>query len=304
MVNPPDGDLMPPLRVLWTRGKGCVELADALSGGHPIRATGDVKAACVQHRIDMLVARKMPHAPLVSTATPIDFDPASVGSVVALVSGGPHSRTAAEVAARIGIALDVPAELVSGFRVVEERPAAEEVLETIGLDVPWLHGRLVEARSARQLIDSLPSDVLLVLGAPGGSWIQRMFFGPGARLAAGAPAGAVVVRSMSTRVFHVMEEPEYVSPLLGAADALRVGSSQMLAVVDHRILVGVVRRGDLVMAGDGVSVGSVMGDPVSVKATDGLLEVGDVSAKLGTGTVPVTDDHGHLIGRVEVGRLR
>ncbi len=304
MMRSADDDLIRPLRVLWTRGKGCSELAEALAGGDSIRATGDVEGACLDNRAGMLVARRIPNAPLVSVASPLEFEPQSIGSVVALVSGGPHSALATEVAARLGMALDVSAELVSGYRAPPEREQAGQVLESLQATVAEMHGRVVEARTAKDLIESLASDSLLVLGAPGGSWIQRMFFGPGARMTSVAKAGAVVVKAVPTKVFQVMESPEYVSPMLGAGDALGVGDDPVLPVVEDRRLIGLVNRSDLSMAGSGVSVGAVMNEIVAVGATAGLHEVGDAAAKLGTDVVPVINDSGELIGKVSPAALR
>lgn len=303
-MHQPNREITSPLRVLWTRGHGCAELADALSGGTAVRATGAIEQVATEHRADLLVARKMPTTPVVSTAMPIDFQPEEVGSVVALIGGGPHSVLVARLAARLGLALQVSVELVSGYRLEEERAEAEEHIEEAHQAVGELPGRVVEARSARDLVDAMPPDSLMMLGAPGGSWMQRMFLGPGARMTSNAPAGAVVVHSVPRKAFHVMVEPEYVSPLLGAEDALWVGTEPVLAVVDARRLIGLVRRGDLVMAGSGVSVGAVMRDPVSVEATAGFHEIGDAAAKLGATSIPVVDDDGQLIGMVRPDALR
>ena len=215
--EPWDAGASPP-RTIWTRGNGCAELAHAIAGEAAIRATGDLMKACVVARAELLVTKRVPPGGSVSSATPVDFAPDGAASVVALVSGGPHSGLAARVANWLGESLGVAADLVSGFRVPEERDSAQEVLERIGPEVPSMETRVVEAWTAKQLLDEMDDDALLVFGAAGGSWIQRMFLGPGARLAATAPVGAVVVREQPPRVFQVMEEPVYVSP---AAQRLR-----------------------------------------------------------------------------------
>ena len=50
--------------------------------------------------------------------------------------------------------------------------------------------------------------VLVVIGAPGGSWFQRQLFGAGARLQAAAPGGVLVVRQDVPRVYQAMTAPQ------------------------------------------------------------------------------------------------
>ena len=47
--------------VVWTRGKGCAELADLLGGGESSRVSGDPAEACINYRADLLVARRLSH---------------------------------------------------------------------------------------------------------------------------------------------------------------------------------------------------------------------------------------------------
>ena len=284
-------------RTLWTRGKGCAELAKAIGTDTAVRATGDLVKACVESRAELLVTKRIPSSALIASATPIDFAPEDASSVVALVSGGPHSLLAAKVAGWLGPALRIPAELVSGYRIPDERHAASEILERIGPDVPAVSTRIVEAWSAKQLLDEMSPDALLVFGAAGGSWIQRMFLGAGARLASTAPVGAVVVRDQAPPVFQMMQEPDYVSPLLNAADALLVSGYLAIPVVAFGRLVGVVRRPVLEAAGPGTTVEAVMEDARWVAPTDSIAEVVEIQRETGIDPVPVCEE-GFLVGVV------
>lgn len=97
------------LTVVWTRGKGCAELADLLAFNETNRIVGDVDDACISQRADLLVSKRLPgDFDLVSVAVPVDFQPKKVTSVVATVAGGPHSLLAAETAAQLGRSLGVP----------------------------------------------------------------------------------------------------------------------------------------------------------------------------------------------------
>lgn len=295
----PDVSPLPP-RTIWTRGEGCAELAKALAGDGAVRAVGDLLKACVEARAELLVTKRVPQSAPVASATPVDFAPEGAASVVALVSGGPHSVLAARVANWLGQSLHVPAELVSGFRVPDEQHNAQEVLERIGPQVPSLSTRVVEAWTARQLLGEMDDDALLVFGAAGGSWIQRMFLGPGARLASSAPVGAIVVRDEAARVFQMMREPVYVSPLLGAADAILVSDLSTVPVVTFGRLVGVVQREVLEASGPTVAVEALMQAPLSVAPGDEALAVAEISRATGMDPIPVCNPDDLLVGVVSV----
>ncbi len=282
--------------VVWTRGKGCVELAALLADGEPNRITGDLAEQTIEHRADLLVCKKMPSDfDLVSVAVPVDFQPEKVTKVVATVAGGPHSTLAAQVAARLGEALGVPAEMVSA-RVPEDEPvSAEEILDRIRIAVPDISGRVVEVEGIAELVDGLEEGALLVLGAPGGSWLQRAMFGPGARLRRTAHAGAVVVRGAPDRVFHHMGEPVYVAPLREAADTLRFHNENTLAVAEEGRLVGLVRRSRLLAAGNN-PVSSVMEEALSVKVDETIAEAWQLEPEFRGDPIPVTDHEENLVG--------
>ena len=296
--NDRSGRVHTPPRTIWTRGKDCAALAKAIAGEAAIRATGDLVDACVEARAELLVTKRVPTSGPVASASPVDFAPAGANRVVALVSGGPHSLLAGRVAQWLGTSLGLRTELVSGYRVPDEQDSAVTVIERIMSELPDLEARTVEAWTGKQLLDEIEDDVLLVFGSAGGSWIQRMFLGPGARLASGAPGGAVVVRDEPPAVFQMMEPPVYVSPLLNASDALLVSTHSAIPVVAFGRLVGVVRRAVLEAAPAEATVESVMEEPRSVAPTDPLADVAEIHRTTGMDPVPVCHPESLLVGVV------
>lgn len=285
------------LKVVWTRGKGCLELAEILGGDGTNRIQGDVADTCIEERADVLVAKKLPSSfDLVNVAVPVDFDPDNVKSVVATVAGGPHSVLAAETAARLAERLDVPAEMLSAAGSEDEIESAEEILGQIGAHIPGVSRRVVVVEDGvSELVDGLDDGALLVLGAPGGSWLSRSRTGPGARLRRTAQAGAVVVRSAPDRVFRFMGEPVYVAPLRHSDDTLRLHKENTLAVADEGRLVGLVRREGLIKAGAD-PVASVMEEALSVRVDETLVEARVLEPTFGRDPIPVTDHDEHLVG--------
>ncbi len=284
------------MAVVWTRGKGCAELADLLTGGASSRITGDLAEECIHHRADLLVSRKLPGSfDLVSVAVPVGFNPENVTGVVATVAGGPHSVLAAETASRLGRSLGVEAEMVSAIAPDDDTAAAEATLERISATVPGLNGRVIGVDGISSLAQDLDDGSLLVLGAPGGSWLQRSLLGPGARLRSRAQAGAVMVRSAPDRVFRWMGEPVFVGPLRQADDTLRIHQENVLAVADDGVLVGLVRRDRLVAAGD-AAVATLMEDALSAKVDETIAEARTLRPTFGDDPIPVTDHDEHLVG--------
>jgi CBS domain-containing protein len=282
---------------VWTRGKGCLELAETLAGESVNRISGDLGEGCIEHRADILVSKKLPGSfDLVNVAVPVDYHPESVTSVVATVAGGPHSGLVAETAATLGRSLGVAAEMVSVARGEDEMGLAPELLSQMGARFPDLRSRLVVVEDGISgLMESLDDGALLVIGAPGGSWLQRARFGPGARLRRTAQAGSVIVRSAPDRVFRFMGDPVYVAPLHLADDTLRIHEESTLAVADQGMLVGLVRRASLMRAGR-APVGSVMEEPLSVRQQGTLSEAWELEPTFGADPIPVTDDEEHLVG--------
>lgn len=284
--------------VIWTRGKGCAELATTLSSD-ALRVEGDLDDVCRSERADLLVSRKLTSFDLVSVAVPFEVDLTSIKSIVGAVAGGPHSELVAVVARQLGTNLGLSNELLCAYGPDYSQETAQARVETLSSVADGMPYRLVATQEPVDLINELDEGALLVAGAAGGSWLQRQFLGPGRRLRSRAPAGTVVVRDAPQRAFHLLREPElYVSPMLGSGEALRMLGHPVLPVADGGRLVGIVRRSALLLVGDGVQVGSVMEDPVAVTVDTTLEQVGEVAEALGGAPVPVVDDAGLLVGVV------
>jgi len=205
--------------VVWTRGSGCTELASLLSLGEPVQVDDDLRSACIAERARLLVARKLSSFDLVSTAVPIDLKPELVGGVVAAVGPGPHSALAALVADRLADAIGVGGSLVSVSATPEQDESVETTLAEINALVPDLPSKVVRASGARDLVGTLPPDTLLVVGAPGGSWLQRQFFGPGRKLIVGSPGGAVAPAATDPAPARPVRPPRGPQPGAAAAAA-------------------------------------------------------------------------------------
>lgn len=284
-------------RVVWTRGKGCQELAEMLSDGSATRVQGSPTSACIEEKAQLLVARRLPSAfDLVDVAVPIDLEVEKVTSVVAAVAGGPHSVLAAQVAHQLSKALGVPASMVSAYSPEDDADSAIGVVEDIYPQVPDLEYRTLPATDMNELVTNLDPGALLIFGAPGGSFFQRRLFGPGARLRSSAPAGAVIVHSAPQRVFQVMGEPVFVSPLLQVGDTLKLHGESTLAVADAGRLVGLVRRDNLISRVPDAPVASVMEDPVSISQLEPVVAADPLRPLFGPDPIPVTDDAENLVG--------
>lgn len=284
--------------VLWTRGQGCGELAEAISGGRAIRVVGGIAEECIKHRARFLVTRKLSGFDLTSVAVPVDIDLSRTSAVVAAVAGGPHSHLAARTAHLLGGALGVDSFMACAYRDEQSKQAAVSTIEGLFRLVPGLEYRLVETPDADGLLSMLPEDTLLVIGAPGGTWLQRTFFGPGAKLRGSTKAGTVVIRSAPPRVFQHMADPVFVGPMRQAADILRIHAESVLAVVDQARLVGIVRRTALAGAPEGAAVGELMTEPVAVHLTDDMAELEGMQRFFEGSPIPVINDQGILVGSV------
>lgn len=284
------------MKVVWTRGKGCLELAEAIGGSDPSRLQGDLVEGCIDERADFLVSKRLPAGfDLVNVAVPVDFDAEKVTKVVATVAGGPHSLLAAETAVSIAESLGVEAEMLSAAVDEQQIETVTEMLEQVATDLPTIGWRVVVVEGIGELVDDVDDGALLVLGAPGGSWLNRSRTGPGARLRRTAQAGAVIVRSAPDRVFRFMGDPVYVAPLRHADDTLRIHKENTLAVADEGRLVGLVRREGLMKAG-AAPVATVMEDAMSVRVDGTILEARELESLFGRDPIPVTDHDEHLVG--------
>jgi CBS domain-containing protein len=284
--------------VVWTRGDGCADLASLLADGDARLADSDLRDACIRARADLLVARKLTSFDLVSTAVPVDFDVDAVAGVVAAVGGGPNSVLAALVAHRLATIMDVAGSMVSASNGGDRDGLAERTLAGLALAVPGMPARIARVESARALVGELPPGTLLVVGAPGGSWLQRQFFGPGKQLVVGAPGGAVVVRSAPARCFQRMSDPEPIGVGMLVGDVLRLMTGSVAPVVDDGRLVGIVRRSSLTGLPSTAPVGEAVDDPVFVNDDDPVEAIAEVMEYLEHGPVPVVDGDGRLVGVV------
>ncbi len=288
---------MRPSPVLHTRGAGCAELAELLSLVPPVRVKGNIHDACVEARTDLIVAKRLSSGfDIASQVVPDGFDPAVTEHVVAAVSGGPHSPLAARIARRLGEAMGAKSLMVCAYRDDETHAEALALIEHLYSEVPGLEYRTIEAEDAAGLVAQLPEQSALVVGAPGGSWLQRTFFGKGAQLIQNAPAGALVARSAPERVYQAMGDPVFVGSLREVGDILRIHEERILAVADRAVLVGVVDRETLEGSDPGRMVHEVMSEPVSVPLDASLSEAQSLAERFGSEAIPVTNEDGYLVG--------
>lgn len=289
-----------PWSVVWVRGQGCPELAGLLADRGARRAGPNLRASCLEARADLLVARRLTSFDLVPVAVPRGFYPGSVGAVAAAVAGGPHSLLAARIADRLGHALGVPTILVAASPDPASDEEAEAALERAAALVPVEERRLVRAANPGTAARALPDRSLLILGAPGGTWWQRQFSGPGHQLQAAAPAGAIVVRTAPRRCFQEMGEPAAMGRQMPAGEALRVTTQAVVPVAEEGVLIGVVRRRDLAAADPSSPLGSLLEAPASVRLDDELSRAAALTAFFEGAPVPVIDADGRLCGLLQI----
>ena len=188
------------LRVVWTRGRGCRELAELLAGTDALRVQGDPVSVCVAERADILVTRRLQTSfDLIDLAVPVDVDTEAVGHVVAAVAGGPHSMLAAKVAHRLGEALGVPSSMVAAYPGGDPGQASGGRRDIP--EVPGLEYRTLAVSAVADLVADLPERTSSC-SAPRGLLVPS----PSVRSRpprAQADVGAVVVKS-APRVFQVM----------------------------------------------------------------------------------------------------
>ena len=281
-------------------GVGCCwELARVLGDGDVHVAQHNLRDACIAARADFVVQRRLTAFDLVSVAVPHDFQPDTVGSVVAAVSGGPHSLLAARVARKIAQAVGTAASMVTVSHHQDDDTTPVEVLERIGYQVPGLTSSVVKAQSAKALVATLEPDTLLVIGAPGGSWVQKQLLGPGHQIRRATPGGVIVVRSAEPRCFQKTTPGVIVSPWLRVEKARTiVGDTAAVAVVANGLLVGIVRCKALNAAPPEAEVSTVMEEAAFVLHDDGLDAAARLQPFLEGAPVPVTDNAGRWIGSI------
>jgi CBS domain-containing protein len=293
-ASPPD--VVP--HVLWTRGAQCQVLADVLSGGSAIQAGSNVATSCVQTRASILVARHLTSFDLCNIAVPHGFSPTETSSIVAAVGGGPHSRLATTLAYVLGRQLELPVRAVYGHRDAGERARALAVLDDLAGHLQDVDAEAIQTPSPAAMVSELPAGSLLVVGAPGGSWFQRQFFGPGARIRAKAPGGAIVVRHAPPRVYQVMQPPTAFGPHMRVADALTLADTQQLIIAEEGRLVGLVPREKLVEAGRALELQDIMESPVFLSPEEELDHATELTSDHPGRAIPVIDSRRHIIGTI------
>jgi hypothetical protein len=284
-----------PETVVWSRGSGCGELAELLATGRAHQIESNPAQTCIERRADLAVMRSAGSFDLVPVAVPSQVLLDSTTLVVAAVSTGPHSDLAAVIAARLGDALSVPARALTAVRPGAVRNAAVNHLSDIDR-LTGLTGDIVETEHAAQLVDSLPSGTLVVLGAPGGSWLTRQFFGPGARLRSHAPSGTVVVRDAAPKAFQRMAEPSGIGPHAFVRDVITLMATPTVPVVEAGLLIGIVRMSKLRNADPDAEVGDLVEDPPFVVVDDEVSSLVDLVEFFDNGPIPVIDREGRLAG--------
>lgn len=284
--------------MLWTGGGQARELAEVLGGDTAHQAGANIAAACIEARATLLVARNRVSIDLCNTAVPHGFTPATTSSIVAAVGSGPHSLLAAALADSLSRKLNVPASAVYGHSQAGERAQAEEVLSDIIARLPELDAQAVEAPSPSAMVSALPDGTLLIVGAPGGSWFQRRFFGPGARIIARAPSGTIVVNHSRTRIYQVMQEAVAVGPHMRAADARQLYGPGHVMIAEDGALLGVVPADTLENARPDRELCEIMDRAVFLSANEETDQAAGLIEQFGGGPVPVVDSRGRLVGSV------
>lgn len=285
--------------VLYTRGPACAHIADLVSSGEAERADGDLKTACIAKRANVLVTSRAGSFDLASTLVPHGIDEAHrPPAVIGAVGTGPHSELVAATTARLASAQGADPLLVTMSAGPEDDREGLDVLEAMQEHAPGAETRLVRADHPSSLLDSLPPTGLVVLGAPGGSWWQRQFFGAGRRLIHAAPSGSVIVRAADRRCFHSVGEITAVGPLMQAADAAAIAMTAVLPVVDEGIVIGQVRVEDLGTVDPHTPVGQIAETAITALADDPIGAIAGLAEALDGGPVPVVDDDGRLLGGV------
>jgi len=291
-----------PRAVIYTRGAGCADLANLLATETAVRSDEDPAQSCLDQCADLAVMARATTFDLVSSVSPVDFDARRVKAVVGAVAGGPHSRLAAKIAARLGEALDVPAEVLSGYRTrTGAGVAAAAVADATAAS--GLPGRIEGVSSATDLAATFRPGTLLVLGASGGSWIHRQFLSPGLKLTAAAGGGAVVVHRQPLRAFNRLTRLVGLSVHMQVADARLLAQHQVQAVIDEGKLVGVVRGQSLETANPAAPIGEVMEQAPLASAFDALGELRGLEEFYEGSPILVVDKRGLLVGGVALDDL-
>lgn len=288
--------------VVWTRGSGCRELAELISGDAAIQVESDPVATCVRTRATLMVSRRLSSFDLCSVVVPSGFSADETTGVVAAVGSGPHSSLAAGVAERIGQSLTVPARAVYAHGGPEPTAAAVQIVQKLDDQFPDLFIETIGAASPEAMVQGLPLGTLLVVGAPGGSWFQRQFFGPGARIKHKASGGTIVVKAAPIRVYQAMEVPVAFGPQMRVADALVVGAGDAV-VASESTLLGVIPVAALKAADPNSDLGGLAQEVAFLSPEETIEHALDLVNDTESTTIPVVDASGSLIGVYRAGTV-
>jgi len=285
-------------RVLWTGNAQARHLAEIISGESARQAFADLATACIGSRATLLVARGLLSFDLCNLAVPHGFSSSTTRSVVAAVGGGPHSLLAATLAYRLSQQLRIPARAVYGHSPPDLGTEAADVLADVSAHLPNLAVEVIETPSPATMVEEMPAGTLLVVGAPGGSWFHRQFFGPGARMKANAPSGTIIVRSTAARVYQVMKPAIAFGPDMRVSDALRLSQGRQVVVALDGQLLGVASIGALRAGPPDRELRVVMEEPVFLAADEHIEHATELINQYQGNPVPVVDSRGRLVGTV------
>lgn len=274
-----------------------------ISGDTAIRVDSDPVATCIDTRATLMVSRRLSSFDLCSVVVPSGFSADETTGVVAAVGSGPHSSLAAAVAEGIGQSLTVPARAVYAHGGSEPNAAAVQIAQKLDDQFPDLSIETIGAASPEAMVQGLPSGTLLVVGAPGGSWFQRQFFGPGARIKHKASGGTIVVKAAPVRVYQAMEAPVAFGPQMRVADALAVGAGDAV-VASENTLVGVVPVAALEAADPDADLGGLAQEAAFLSPEETIEHALDLVNDTESTTIPVVDGSGSLIGVYRAGTTR
>ena len=247
-----------------------------------------------------MVSRRLSSFDLCSVAVPSGFSVDGTTGVVAAVGSGPHSSLAAALTERIGQSLRVPARAVYAHGGSEPTEAAARIVSRIDVQFPDLSIETIGAASPEAMVQALPSGTLLVVGAPGGSWFQRQFFGPGARIKHKASGGTIVVKAAPVRVYQAMEPPTAFGPHMRVADALAVGAGDVVVAAENKLL-GVISAAALFAADADADLGELAQEAAFLSPEETIEHALDLVNDTDSTTIPVVDGSGKLIGVYRAG---
>jgi CBS domain-containing protein len=269
-----------------------------LSDDTATKAGANLTASCIDSKAGLVVLSNRTSFDVCSTVVPHGFSSEATRSIVAAVGGGPHSLLAATLADWLSQMLGVPACAVYGHSDPSDLSHGEDVLSRTVARLPRMDVRTVEASGPAAMVGALRAGTLLIVGAPGGSWFQRRFFGPGARIVAKAPSGTIVVNHSPARIYRVMQPPLAYGPNMRVSDALQLSEGSDVVVAENGKLLGTVKAETLRGARRDLELHQFVDGGLFLSQDDEISEAIDLIATYGGGLVPVVDDQERLVGCV------